>query len=183
MLDRVSLESEIVKMELHRDSCLLAIALQNHSLCVMDIVTRKIVRKFRGHAKEITDLAFSADSRWIITGSMDRTIKVWDVPTGASIYELRGRGDWYQLLSFSIIDRKPGGQCEVSKGSDVTVHVSQRGLFGHHSYRRSGHKLMDQRYSFLSRVPQTFVRRTPSQRDRITSHIKALHRRTALLGR
>jgi U3 small nucleolar RNA-associated protein 21 len=33
------------------------------------------VRKFPGHDAEVTDLTFSADSRWLVTASLDSTCR------------------------------------------------------------------------------------------------------------
>lgn len=79
---KMQMTSEIVRMDLHRDSGLLAVVLVNFALVVIDIVSKKIVRKFEGHKRQITDLAISADSRWLVTCSVDRSCKVWDIPTG-----------------------------------------------------------------------------------------------------
>jgi len=68
---------------LHRESALLAISLEDRSLEIVDIITRKIVRKFFDiHNDLVTDMAFSSDARWIVTSSLDKTVKVWHVPTG-----------------------------------------------------------------------------------------------------
>ena len=70
-------------MVLHRESALLAISLEDRSLEIMDIITRNVVRKFFDiHLDLVTDMTFSSDARWIITSSLDKTIKVWHVPTG-----------------------------------------------------------------------------------------------------
>ena len=70
----------------YRESALLALSLEDRSLEIFDIITRKIVRKFFDiHLDMVTDLTFTADSRWIVTASLDKTIKVWDVPTGTLI--------------------------------------------------------------------------------------------------
>lgn len=79
------MESPIFKMELHRPSSLLAVGLSDFSVEVVDIVGRKVVRKFEGHDEQLTDLAFSPDARWIVSASLDSTLKVWDVPTGDSV--------------------------------------------------------------------------------------------------
>ena len=36
---------------------------------------RSVVRKFPGHDAEVTDLTFSADSRWLVTASLDSTCR------------------------------------------------------------------------------------------------------------
>ena len=70
-------------MVLHRESALLAISLEDRSLEIMDIITRNVVRNFFDiHLDLVTDMTFSSDARWIITSSLDKTIKVWHVPTG-----------------------------------------------------------------------------------------------------
>jgi len=73
----------IRQMMLHRESALLAISLEDRSLEIVDIITRKLVRKFFDiHNDLVTDMAFSSDARWIVTSSLDKTVKVWHVPTG-----------------------------------------------------------------------------------------------------
>ncbi|XP_071586251.1 WD repeat-containing protein 36 isoform X1 [Heliangelus exortis] len=70
---------------LHRDSGILGIALDDFSISILDIETRKIVRIFSGHCGRINDMTFSPDGRWLITSSMDCTIKTWDLPSGCLI--------------------------------------------------------------------------------------------------
>ncbi|NWU59984.1 WDR36 protein, partial [Dromas ardeola] len=70
---------------LHRDSGILGIAFDDFSISVLDIETRKIVRTFSGHHGQINDMTFSPDGRWLITSSMDCTIKTWDLPSGCLI--------------------------------------------------------------------------------------------------
>ncbi|NXV36831.1 WDR36 protein, partial [Rissa tridactyla] len=70
---------------LHRDSGILGIAFDDFSISVLDIETRKIVRTFPGHHGRINDMTFSPDGRWLITSSMDCTIKTWDLPSGCLI--------------------------------------------------------------------------------------------------
>ena len=43
----------------------------------------RVVRRFRGHTDRITDLQLSDDCRWLLSSSMDNTLRVWDVPGGA----------------------------------------------------------------------------------------------------
>ncbi|NXN42272.1 WDR36 protein, partial [Rhinoptilus africanus] len=70
---------------LHRDSGILGIAFDDFSIGVLDIETRKIVRTFSGHHGRVNDMTFSPDGRWLITSSMDCTIKTWDLPSGCLI--------------------------------------------------------------------------------------------------
>ena len=49
--------------------------------CRYDIETVRSVRQFRGHTDRITDLRMSADARWLLSSSLDGTLRVWDVPS------------------------------------------------------------------------------------------------------
>jgi len=42
----------------------------------------KLSRRFEGHGREVTDIAFTPDGRRIITSSLDATVRVYDMPTG-----------------------------------------------------------------------------------------------------
>lgn len=66
---------------------MLAVALDDFSINIVDIDTRRVVRKFVGHTAQITDATFSPDSRWLITSSMDCSIRTWDIPSGQLIDE------------------------------------------------------------------------------------------------
>ena len=46
-----------------------------------DIEAVRIVRQFRGHTDRITDLQMSQDARWLLSSSLDGTMRVWDVPS------------------------------------------------------------------------------------------------------
>ncbi|KAK5900209.1 hypothetical protein CgunFtcFv8_025185 [Champsocephalus gunnari] len=72
-------------MMLHRDSGMLALALDDFTLLVVDIETRRIVRKFAGHQGNINDMTFSPDGRWLVTVAMDCTIRTWDLPSGSLV--------------------------------------------------------------------------------------------------
>ncbi|KAJ8961645.1 hypothetical protein NQ314_005897 [Rhamnusium bicolor] len=81
-LTTVTLEEPINFFRSHQESSMLAVALEDFSINVIDIDTRRIVRKFIGHTAQLTDVTFSPDSRWLISSSMDCSIRTWDVPSG-----------------------------------------------------------------------------------------------------
>jgi len=82
LIHSMSLDSPPNMMLLHRDSGILGLALDDFTISVLDIETRKIVREFSGHQGQINDLAFSPDGRWLITASMDCSVRTWDLPSG-----------------------------------------------------------------------------------------------------
>nr|KAJ3420432.1 hypothetical protein HK105_005678 [Polyrhizophydium stewartii] len=86
VLHTMQFETAISHMMLHSESGLLALATDDMCIRVVDVDTRKIVREFWGHMNRITDMrafqAFSSDGRWIVSSSLDGTIRTWDLPTG-----------------------------------------------------------------------------------------------------
>eukprot|EP01135_Chromosphaera_perkinsii_P004142 Nk52_evm49s270 gene=Nk52_evmTU49s270 len=81
-MQTIELGSKGVQLEIQNGGSLLAIVCFDFSIWLADIDTFKVVRKFYGHTKAITDVAFSQDSRWIVSCSMDTSIRTWDIPTG-----------------------------------------------------------------------------------------------------
>lgn len=69
----------------HEESSLIGIILENFVIFLVDIEARRVVRRLSGHSGQITDATFSPDARWIISASMDTTIRTWDIPTGSLI--------------------------------------------------------------------------------------------------
>jgi len=58
---------------------LLATVADDFVIRLYDVVTLKMVREFRGHTDRITDLCFSEDGKWVISSSMDGSLRIWDV--------------------------------------------------------------------------------------------------------
>lgn len=85
-MSEVEISHPLVCMQMHRESSLLALILANMSIQILDVMTHKVIRKLTQiHCDKLTDLAFSQDARWLITASLDKTLKVWDVPSGTLI--------------------------------------------------------------------------------------------------
>jgi WD40 repeat protein len=52
-----------------------------HHPQIWDIATKRILCIFDGHEKPVISLDFSHDSRLIISGSWDNTLRIWDIET------------------------------------------------------------------------------------------------------
>ena len=46
-----------------------------------------------GHAREVTSVAFSADGSKVVSGSDDRTVKIWSADNGEVLQTLSGEID------------------------------------------------------------------------------------------
>ena len=58
------------------------------------------------------------ERRQLATGSADRTVRLWDVETGACVKTLEGHGDGVLSVCFS-----PKGRMVASGSSDRTVRL------------------------------------------------------------
>ena len=74
--------SPCIQMVGFRDAGFIAVASQDRVVRIYDLATFKLSRRFEGHSREITDLAFTPDGRRLLTSSADCTVRVWDMPTG-----------------------------------------------------------------------------------------------------
>ena len=54
-----------------------------------------------GHTNHIGALAFSPDGKTLASGGWDRTIRLWDVETGDSVFTITGHRDAVRTLAFS----------------------------------------------------------------------------------
>src|ERR1051326_620690 len=57
---------------------------------LLDIETWREVRDFHGHTKRAKCFAFSSDNRELLSGGSDKTIRLWDVATGAELQIFNG---------------------------------------------------------------------------------------------
>ncbi|XP_032426472.1 WD repeat-containing protein 36 [Xiphophorus hellerii] len=113
----LKLSAAPASLRLHRDSGMVAMAMDDFTLAVVDIETRRMVRKFAGHHGNITDMTFSPDGRWLVTTAMDCTIRTWDLPSGS-------------LVDCFLVAMAPVGVSMSPTGDFLaTAHVDSLGVY------------------------------------------------------
>ncbi len=71
-----------------------------------------------GHTSWITTVAYSPDGRWIVSAGWDRSLKIWDVATGAEWSHLNGHTGFVYAVAYS-----PDGRFIVSGSRDKTLKI------------------------------------------------------------
>ncbi len=101
-------------------------------VALLDTASLEILSTFKTHDNAIASMAFSPDSRWLATGSLDNTIRLTDVAANppAAVATLRGHAGPILALCFS-----PDGSLLAACGADKilclwdTRTMSLRGMF------------------------------------------------------
>src|SRR5262249_33689459 len=68
---------------------------------IWDVNSRQLKQKLKGHTAGIASLTFSPDSRTLVTGSGDHTVRFWQVSTGQEMLRLKDFGEQIFNLLFS----------------------------------------------------------------------------------
>jgi WD40 repeat protein len=83
----------------------------------------------------VVAVAFSPDGQRIVTGSGDRTAKVWEAASGRELLTLKGHTSWIRSVAFSpdgqrivtrddgrpSVDAASGRNCSLLKGHSVRI--------------------------------------------------------------
>ncbi|KAG2607487.1 hypothetical protein PVAP13_4NG249500 [Panicum virgatum] len=114
---RLDVGKPVTKIAYHRTNGILATVVDDMVLILFDTVAMKMVRRFEGHTDRITDLCFSEDGKWLISSSMDGTLRIWDISLARQIDAMH--------VDVSITS------LSMSPNMDVlaTTHVDQNGVY------------------------------------------------------
>jgi WD40 repeat protein len=101
------------------EESLLAAGYFDNRVDVWNVADGTVHRRLRGHAGFVTSVLFHpADPRRLASAGEDRTIHVWDLPSGRPVLQLHGHLDNCAGLAFS-----PSGQQLASASYDQTIRL------------------------------------------------------------
>ena len=76
------------------------------------------IQTLYGHGNQVRSVAFSHDGKQVVSGSDDKTIKIWDASSGACHKTLEGHSGWVYSVAFSH-----DGKQVVSGSDDATIKI------------------------------------------------------------
>ena len=92
---------------------------KDKTLRIWNAETGKAIRTLSGHTDAVYSVAFSPDSKRIVSGSSDKTLRLWDAETGTAIGKpLKGHTGEVWSVAFS-----PDGKRIVSGSADKTLRI------------------------------------------------------------
>jgi len=122
----------------NQDGSLLASCSNDQTLRVWVVATKECKAELREHEHVVECLAWAPECAhtsinegagvdvkkgqrsgpYLISGSRDKTIKMWDVSTGICVFTLVGHDNWVRGLVFH-----PGGNYIISASDDKTLRI------------------------------------------------------------
>jgi WD40 repeat protein len=83
--------------------------------------TPDIISKLKGHAEAVYSVAYGPDGKYLITGSLDHTLKLWDVAAAKEIKTYGGQAGHQKMVLCVAFSQD--GQMIASGGADNTLKV------------------------------------------------------------
>jgi hypothetical protein len=97
---------------------------------IWDMETGKVLQTFEGHTLPLTSVAFDSEGKRLLTGSLDHTLRVWDIATGKEIHQFVYR---FERVSHPVLGVAfhPDGRRVFASGPNDDVMV-----FGHDPFNQ-----------------------------------------------
>lgn len=88
LLLQVPLGSAVGFVSIHPGTSLCGVSCDDWGIRVVDVEVGRIVRRFKGHEDRVTCMTMASDGKWLISSSMDGTIRIWDIPA-SRVFQVR----------------------------------------------------------------------------------------------
>ncbi|MBD1821545.1 caspase family protein [Cyanobacteria bacterium FACHB-DQ100] len=111
----IRLDTGLSAMTTSLDGRITAIAAPDHTILLQN---NKDFLSLKGHTAPITQIQISPDNTLLISGSADKTIRLWNLSTGELIRTISGHNDRVTALSFS-----PDQETFASASADRTIKI------------------------------------------------------------
>ena len=79
-------------------------------------------REFTGHTSDVWAVAFSSDGKYLVTGSKDKTARLWDLATGQIIRVFSG-----DTIEFGAVAFSPDGKYLITAGGEQEENGQSHG--------------------------------------------------------
>lgn len=120
-----SADGIVLRQVISSDGAYALSASWDKTLRLWELSSGTTTRRFVGHSNDVLSVSFSADNRQIVSGSRDRSIKLWNT-LGDCKFTITDKGhtEWVSCVRFSPNPQNP---VIVSSGWDKLVKVRFRG--------------------------------------------------------
>lgn len=97
-----------------------------------DMASEKLIRSFSGHSDRITVIRVSADGRYLLTGSIDKTARLWDVAKGTQLQKYQCQANVH------CVDISADGKSAIVASDDRIISIRDTES-GREIHRFAGH--------------------------------------------
>ena len=91
---------------------------EGNEVVVVDFIAGRVLRRLKGHSDAVRSVAISADSKYVVTGSNDKTARIWDLKDGKERSVLKGHSKGVTAVAISS-----DSQYVVTASEDKTARV------------------------------------------------------------
>lgn len=84
---------------------------------LLEVETGKVIRRLKGHQSNVPSVSVSKDGGRCLTGSFDRTLRLWDLKTGEELIAIR------QQQVITAVALSPNGLYAACAGNDFGINV------------------------------------------------------------
>jgi WD40 repeat protein/serine/threonine protein kinase/DNA-binding XRE family transcriptional regulator len=85
---------------------------------LVEAASKLPLKVFTGHSDELRSVAFSPDGKYVLTGGLDTTVKMWEAATGKAVQTFHSHEGEVYSVAFS-----PNGKYILSGSADMTAKL------------------------------------------------------------